>query len=199
MKITAAQVKELREATDAPMMECKEALKKANGNMEEAIKILRTQGLAVASKKKGKATNEGFIFSYIHHSGKIGVLAEINCETDFVAKTPEFQELAKDICMQIAASKPLYVSRDDVPEEVIKAEKDIYIQQAKNMGKPDHILEKIAKGKLEKYYQQICLLEQPFIKNPEIKINDYISSVIAKTRENIVVKRFVRYELGKNS
>lgn len=196
MSISAEQVKELRNLTGAPMMECKEALKKANGDAQEALKILRTEGLSVAGKKAHRQANEGQIISYIHLGGKIGVLLELNCETDFVARTSDFQELGKNIAMQIAASKPIVVSRDQVSEEMIESEKEIYLEQAKKSGKPDHICEKMVIGRLEKYYKEVCLLEQPYIKEPNKPVSDYLSEVVAKVRENIVIRRFVRYTLG---
>lgn len=197
MPISAQQVKELRQATLAPMMECKVALQKANGNFEEAVKILRTQGLAEAKTKQQRQTNEGTIFSYIHQGGKLGVLVEVNCETDFVAKNAQFQELGKNIAMQIAASNPYVVSKDEVTEEMIAQEKEIYLEQAKKSGKPEKIWDKIVEGRLGKYYKEICLLEQPYIKDPNITVADYIAEVIAKLRENITIRRFTRYVLGE--
>ncbi|MEW6606132.1 MAG: translation elongation factor Ts [bacterium] len=197
MVISAEQVKQLREITGAPMMECKEALQKANGVVEEALKILRTQGLAEAKKKQVRETKEGTIFSYIHPGGKLGVLVEINCETDFVAKNSEFQELVKNIAMQIAASNPYVVSKDQVREEMVANEREIYIEQAKKSGKPEKFWDKIVEGRLEKYYKEICLLEQPYIKDPAITVSDYVASVIAKLRENITIRRFVRYAIGE--
>jgi len=197
MVISAVQVKELREATGAPMMECKEALQKANGNFEEAVKILRMQGVAVAKKKQLRQTKEGAIFSYIHLGGKLGVLVEIDCETDFVAKNVEFQELGKNIAMQIAASNPYVVSPDQIPEEMISREKEIYLQQAKKSGKPEKIWEQMIEGRLKKYYKEICLLEQPYIKDPNITVSDYLAQVVAKLRENITIRRFTRYVVGE--
>jgi len=197
MAISATQVKELRQATEAPIMECKEALQKANGNFEEALKILRTQGLAVAKKKQQRETKEGAIFSYIHLGGKLGVLVEVNCETDFVARNAEFQELGKNIAMQIAASNPYVVSQDQITEEMIASEKEIYLEQAKKSGKPEKIWDKIVEGRLKKYYKEICLLDQPYIKDPSITVSDYISQVVAKLRENITIRRFTRYVLGE--
>lgn len=197
MDISASQVKELRETTGAGMMECKGALIKANGNFEEAMKILRTQGLAEAKKKQQRETKEGTIFSYIHPGAKLGVLVEVNCETDFVAKNAEFQELGKNIAMQIAASNPYVVSQDQITPELIAGEKEIYLEQAKKSGKPEKFWEQIVEGRLKKYYKEICLLEQPYIKEPTITVSDYIAGVIAKLRENITVRRFTRYVLGE--
>jgi len=196
VQITAQMVKELREMTGAGMMDCKKALVETGGNMEEAVKYLREKGIAKAAKKAERETKEGIITSYIHAGSKIGVLLEINCETDFVARTPDFQQLGKDICMQIAATDPKYISRDDVPDDVVNQEKEIYIKQAKDSGKPDNIAEKIAEGKLNKFFSEICLMEQPFIKDAENTIEDLIKAAIAKIGENITVRRFVRYQLG---
>ncbi len=196
MQITAKMVKELRDMTHAGMMDCKKALVETGGNIEEAIKYLREKGIAKASKRADRATKEGIITSYIHAGGKLGVLLELNCETDFVAKTDEFQALAKDICMQIAATDPTYISRDNVPEEVIKEEKKIYIKQAKSSGKPEKIAEKVAEGKLNKFFSEVCLLEQPFIKDAEQTIEGIIKMAIAKIGENITAGRFIRYQLG---
>ncbi len=196
MQITAQMVKELRDMTGAGMMDCKKALVETGGDMEEAVKYLREKGIAKAAKKAHRETKEGVIASYIHAGNKIGVLLELNCETDFVARTDEFQQLAKDICMQIAATDPKYISRDDVPEEVLNKEKEIYIKQAKDSGKPDNIAEKIAEGKLNKFYSEVCLLEQPFIKEAEQTIEDLIKGYIAKIGENITVRRFTRYQVG---
>lgn len=197
MAITAEMVKELREKTGAGMMECKKALEATNGDMEKAILFLRERGMAAAQKKASRTAKEGLIASYIHAGGKIGVLVEINCETDFVARNDDFKELAKDIAMQIAAVKPLYVKREDVPEDVLAKEKEIYLTQAKNSGKPEKVWDKIVEGKLESYYQEVCLYEQPFIKDPKIKIKDLIAQAVGKIGENIQVKRFVRFQLGE--
>lgn len=196
MAISATQIKELREATGAPMMECKGALEKANGNFKEAMRILRTQGLVEAKKKQQRETKNGAIFSYIHPGAKLGVLVEINCETDFVAKNAEFQELGKNIAMQIAASNPYVISQDQVTQEMITAEKEIYLEQAKQSGKPEKIWPQIVEGRLKKYYKEICLLEQPYIKEPSITVCEYIAGFVAKVRENIIVRRFMRYEVG---
>ncbi len=197
MNISAGMVKELREKTGAGIMDCKKALKECNGNLDEALEYLKKKGIADASKKSGRIAAEGTVASYIHMGGKIGVLVEINCETDFVAKTDDFQELAKNISMQIAAAKPLYVKREDVPQEVIAKEKEIYKQQALESGKPEKIIDKIATGKMEKYFSEICLLEQKFIRDPDKTVEEIVKETIAKTGENIVVRRFTRYELGE--
>ncbi len=196
MEITATMVKELRDKTGAGMMECKKALIETGGDMDAAIKYLRERGIAQAALKADRETKEGIIASYIHAGSKIGVLLELNCETDFVARTEEFKALAKDICMQIAASNPRYVSRDDVPEDVINSEKEIYKAQAKQEGKPDNILEKIAEGKLNKFFSEVCLLEQPFIKDTDKSVEDIIKLAISKFGENITIGRFVRFEVG---
>lgn len=197
MAVSAKEVKELRDQTGAGMMDCKKALSETNGNIEEAIKLLRTKGLADAAKRSGRATTEGLIDSYIHAGGKIGVLVEVGCETDFVARNDDFKSFVHDIAMHIAAANPKYISRDDVPAEEKEAELCIYKEQAKATGKPDDILEKIAQGKLEKYFQQVCLLEQPFVKNDKINIEQLRGELIGKIGENIEIKRFVRFELGK--
>ncbi|GAB4387322.1 MAG: translation elongation factor Ts [Thermodesulfovibrionales bacterium] len=194
--ITAGMVKELRERTNAGMMECKKALSESGGDMERAVEILRERGLATALKKAGRSASEGVIASYIHMD-KLGVLLELNCETDFVAKTPEFRELAKDIAMHVAAANPAYLSREQVPQEVIEKERAIYRTQVS--GKPEHIVEKIIDGKMEKFYEENCLLEQVFVKDPEQKqkIRDLITAKVAKVGENIVLKRFARMQLGE--
>lgn len=199
MAISAQQVKELRDKTGAGMMDCKRALEEANGDMEKAVDVLRKKGVAKAEKKSSRAANEGLITSYIHPGGRIGVLLEINCETDFVAKTDDFQNLANDIAMQIAAMSPLALSRDDVDETVIEKEKDIYKEQALQEGKPEHIVDKIINGRLEKFYSQVTLLEQPFVKDTDKSVSELITEAVAKLGENIAVSRFVRYELGENS
>ncbi len=195
-KITAQMVKELRERTKAGMMDCKKALEESQGDMEKAIAWLRQKGLAVAAKRAGRATAEGIVASYIHAGGKLGVLVEVNCETDFVAKTDQFQEFARDIAMQIAATNPVAIRREDVPEDFVEKEKQILINQAKETGKPEHIIEKIVQGRLEKMYKEVCLLEQPFVKNPDITIQDLLNELIGKLGENITIRRFVRYQVG---
>ncbi len=194
--ITSDMVKELREKTGAGIMDCKRALQEAGGDMEKALDILKKKGIAKAEKKATREAKEGLIGSYIHMGGKIGVLVEVNCETDFVARTQEFQQLVKDIAMQIAAMSPLYVSKEDVPQEVIEREKAIYREQALKAGKPEHVVEKIVEGKLNKFFEDICLLEQPFIRDDSKKVKDLITEAIAKLGENIKVSRFVRFQVG---
>lgn len=196
-QITASMVKELRESTGCGMMDCKKALQETGGDMEKAKEYLREKGLAAAAKKAGRITAEGLVDSYIHGNGRIGVLVEVNCETDFVAKTDEFKQFVRDIAMQVAASKPEYVSREEVPDDVIEKEKRILTAQAKNEGKPEKIIEKMVQGRLEKYFKEICLLEQPFIKNPDISVKQLLTEKIAKIGENITIRRFVRFELGE--
>ena len=195
--ISASLVKELREKTGAGMMACKKALEETRGNLEEAINYLRIKGISDADKKTQRDTGQGLVESYIHGGGKIGVLVEVNCETDFVARTEEFREFVKDIAMHICASMPKYISKDEVPSNVIESEKSIYIERAKESGKPSHILDKIVEGQVEKFLKGICLLTQNYVKNPDITIDDYIKEKIAKFGENIKVRRFVRYELGE--
>jgi len=188
-------IKRLREKTSAGMMECKKALKEASGDIEKAIEILRKKGIKLASEKSSRAAKDGRVESYIHMNGKIGVLLELNCETDFVARNDEFKAFSKDICMQIAASKPQYIKREDIPEKIIKKEKEILASPIK--GKPKEALDKILTGKLEKFYEETCLLDQPFVKDPKTKVNDLAHSLIAKIGENIVIRRFTRYQLGE--
>ena len=197
MAITAGMVKELREKTGAGMMDCKNALVEANGDMERATVILREKGLATAAKKAGRIASEGIVDAYIHMGGRIGVLVEINCETDFVAKTDEFKQLVKYIAMQVAASKPMCVRREELPEDVIEQEKEVYRAQGLNEGKPEKIIDKIVEGRMEKFYQQVCLLEQPFIKDPDRTVQDIVNEKIAKIGENISVRRFARFEMGE--
>ncbi len=197
MEITAELVKTLREKTGVGLMDCKEALKFSDGDMDKAVDHLREKGLAKAQKRAGRAATEGTVSVYIHMGGKIATMVEINCETDFVAKTDQFQTFAKDVAMQVTAANPSYVKREDVPEAVREKEKNIYRIQAKEAGKPEKILDKIADGKLEKFYQEVCLIEQPFIKNPDITVKDLLEDLISKMGENIVVRRFVRYQLGE--
>jgi elongation factor Ts len=195
--ISSEQVRELRERTGAGVMDCKKALIEAGGDMEKAIVILREKGLAKAAKKVGRTTAEGIIDAYIHGEGRIGVLVEVNCETDFVARNEEFRSLVKDIAMQIAASNPKYISRNDVPQEVLEREKEILKAQAINEGKPAHIVDKIVEGRLEKFFEENCLLEQPFIKDPDKKVSELIMEKIALLGENITVTRFARFERGE--
>ncbi|AEW05409.1 translation elongation factor Ts (EF-Ts) [Sulfobacillus acidophilus DSM 10332] len=195
--ISAQDVKALRERTGAGMMECKKALEEANGNMERAIDILRERGLAAAAKKAGRTTSEGLIESYIHLQGRIGVLLEINCETDFVANTQDFRNLAHDVAMHIAAARPLYVTRQEVPEAVLAHEREVLAAQAQNEGKPAHIVEKMVAGRIEKFYQEVCLLDQPFVKNPDLTVDQLIKEHIARLGEQITVRRFARFERGE--
>lgn len=197
MSVSAKAVKELRERTGAGMMDCKKALVETGGDLEKAIDHLREKGLAAAAKKAGRTASEGLVESYIHGVGKIGVLIEVNCETDFVAKTDEFRSFVRDLAMQVAASRPGYVSREEVPAEVIDKEKSILRAQALNEGKPEKIVDKMVEGRIEKFYKENCLVEQPFIKNPDVSVKDVIQETIAKLGENIVVRRFVRFELGE--
>lgn len=195
--ISAADVKELRNRTGAGMMDCKKALEESGGDMDKAIEYLRKKGLATAAKRAGKIASEGLVHAYIHGGGRIGVLIEVNCETDFVAKTDAFKELVHDLAMQVAASRPEYIGREDVPEEVLNKEKEILREQALNEGKPEKVIDKIVAGRLEKFYQDNCLLEQPFIKDMDRKVQDLINEAVAKLGEKIVVRRFVRYEVGE--
>jgi elongation factor Ts len=197
MDISADAVKKLREKTGVGLMDCKEALKQSNGDMEKAMDYLREKGLAKLQKRMGKVASEGSIVSYIHTGGKIGAMVEVNCETDFVANTKEFQEFAKDIAMQITATNPLYVKREDVAQDVVEKEKEIYKKQALESGKPEKILDKIAEGKLEKFYQEICLVEQSFIKNPDITVKELMEELVVKMGEKILINRFVRFQLGE--
>ena len=196
MSISATQVKELREKTGARMLDCKKALVETNGDLEKAVVLLREKGLSQAAKKSGRIAAEGLIDAYIH-GGRIGVLIEINSETDFVSKTDEFKEFVRNMAMQVAASNPKYVSIEDVPEEEVEKEKEILIHQVVNEGKPEHVASKIVEGRLGKFYEQICLLEQPYIREPSIKVKDLLNEKIAKIGENIKIRRFVRYEVGE--
>jgi elongation factor Ts len=198
MEINATLVKELRDRSGAPMMDCKAALVESRGDLDQAHKILRQKGQATASKRSAKATSEGAVGSYIHGGGRIGVLVEVNCETDFVARTTDFQTLLKDLAMHVAACEPRFVERDQVTEAVLAEEREIYRQQAKATGKPDAVVEKIVAGKMEKYYQEFCLMEQPFVRDPNTTVRDVVNGVIAKCGENIRVRRFVRYVLGQD-
>jgi elongation factor Ts len=195
MSISADQVKKLREITGVGLMECKGALAEANGDLDQAVTILRKKGLASLAKKAGRATKEGLIGSYVHN-GKIGVLVEVNCESDFVARNSEFQTLVKDIAMHIAASDPRFVRREDVTEDVLAKEREIYKEQARATGKPDNILDKMVEGRMSKFYAETCLLEQPFVRDPNVTIKDHIAIHIQKIGENIQVRRFTRYKLG---
>jgi elongation factor Ts len=196
MAVDAKQVKELRDKTGAPMMDCKEALAKSGCDMDKAIVYLREKGIASASKKEGRATRDGKVVAYIHPGDKLGVLVEINCETDFVAKGPAFGEFARDIAMHIAAAAPRFLAKEDVPAEVLAAERSIYATQAANENKPAAIIDKIVEGKLAKFYADVCLLEQAYVKDDKIKIKDFVKSGIAKFGENIGIARFTRFKLG---
>ncbi len=198
MSITASSIKELREQTGAGMMDCKKALTEAGGDSDKALDVLRQRGLAMASKKASRTASEGLVTSYIHMGGKLGVLVEINCETDFVAKTDDYQELTRDIAMHIAAANPAYVRRDEISDEIIAKEKEIYASQVEN--KPPQVVEKIVEGKLEKFFSETCLEDQVFVKDPDgkKKVKDLIVEKIAKIGENIVIKRFARFQLGEN-
>jgi len=197
LEISSAMVKELRVKTGAGMMDCKEALAAVEGNFEQAIDFLRKKGLSAATKRSSKAAKDGTVSSYIHMGGKIGVLVEINCETDFVAKTDDYQAMGKDIAMHIAASNPLYVRPDELPEDALNREKEIYRSQLREEGKPEKIWDKIIEGKLKKYYEDVCLTEQKFIKNMDITVGILVSNMIAKTGENIIIRRFARFQLGE--
>jgi elongation factor Ts len=197
MEISAEMVKNLRQQSGAGIMECKNALKETSGNIEEAVTFLRKKGLAKAEKKAGRETGDGLVCSYIHPGSKIGVLAQLLCETDFVANTPDYQQLAKDICMHIAAAKPRFVSRDEVTDDVLTKEKEIFAAQARESGKPEKIIDKIVMGKIDKFYEENCLLEQKFVKNADCTIQDLIKEKIAILGENIMIASFCRFEVGK--
>lgn len=196
MNITSQMVKELREKTNAGMMDCKKALTDTDGDMEKAVDLLRQKGLAVAAKRAGKETREGVIEAYIHAGGKIGVMVEVTCETDFVAKTDDFKAFARNIAMHVAAVSPLAVSRDEIPAEVVQREKDIYINQALESGKPQQIAEKMVAGKMEKFLAEVCLLEQKYVKNPDLSVQDLLNELVAKMGENISIKKFARFQIG---
>jgi elongation factor Ts len=197
MEITASLVKELRDRTGAGMMECKRALQDSEGDVEKAIDLLRSRGAAKAAKRAGREAREGQVGSYVHPGGRIGVMIEVNCETDFVARNDEFQRLVKELCMHIAASGPLGVNVEDLPADVLERERAVAVEKVKAEGKPEHLWEKIADGVLKKFHKENALLEQPFVINPEISVRDRIQETIAQTGENIVVRRFVRYALGE--
>jgi elongation factor Ts len=197
MDIAAKTVKELRDMTGAGMMDCKKALMESKGDIEKAVSVLRQQGLSKAAKKSDRSANEGLIYSYIHPGSKLGVLLEVNCETDFVARTDDFQMLAKDISMQIAAANPLVIERGQLDPSLIEKEQEIYRTQALNEGKPEKVVDKIIEGRLSKYYQEVVLLEQPFVKDEDIAIKVLLNNAIAKLGENIVVRRFVRFRMGE--
>lgn len=196
-EISAQLVKELREATSAGILDCKKALTDANGDFDNAVEILRKKGLSSAAKKASRETNEGVIGHYIHPGSKMASLVEVNCETDFVARTEQFQGLARDLAMHVVAARPLYLGREDVPADVVAREKEIYSEQMANSGKPAHVLEKIAEGKLDKWYTEVCLLEQPFVKDPDRKVQDLLTSAIAALGENIKINKFSRMVIGE--
>ncbi|NLB42720.1 MAG: translation elongation factor Ts [Clostridiales bacterium] len=195
--ISASKVKELRELTGVGMMDCKRALQETNGDIEKAVELLREKGLSAAAKKAGRIAAEGIVESYIHMGGKIGVMVEVNCETDFVAKTTEFKSFVRDIAMHVAASNPQYLSKDEIPEDVIAKEKEILRAQALNEGKPEKIVDKMVEGRIEKYYKEACLLEQPFVKDTDKTINDLVNEKVAEIGEKVSIRRFVRYQMGE--
>jgi elongation factor Ts len=197
MQVAATLVKELREKTGAGILDCKEALTTTEGNMEEAVAYLRKKGLADAKKRAGRTASEGLVGSYVHMNGKIGVLVEVNSETDFVARTDEFQDLVKNVAMQVAAANPRYLKAEDIPSEEAEKEREIFRSQARESGKPEKVIEKITEGKFKKYLTEVCLLDQAYIREPEITIDQLVQSVIAKLGENIEIRRFVRFQLGE--
>ena len=196
MEITTSMIKDLREATAAGVLDCKKALEASGGDLEKAKVYLREKGLAAAAKKATRAAEEGLIEAYIHTGGRVGALIELNCETDFVARTEAFEELAHDLALQVVAAGPLYLAPEDIPPDVLEEEKNVYRVQARETGKPERIIERIVEGKLQKYYQEVCLMKQPFIKDNDLTVQDVLTEIIAKLGENIVVRRFVRFELG---
>ena len=198
MAISTSSIKELREKTGVGIMDCKLALKECNGDVDKAVDYLRKKGIATAKKRGGRITSQGQVQSYIHAGGKIGVLVEVNCETDFTGKTQDLSVFIKDMAMQIAAANPIAIDRENVPAELLQREKDIYATQAKESGKPEKIIDKIVEGRLNKFFSEACLLEQPFVKNPDITIQDLLNEMMAKTGENIVIRRFVRFQLGES-
>ena len=197
MAVSMELIKELREKTGVGIMDCKKALNECGGDLDKAIDYLRKKGIATAKKRGGRSTSQGQVQAYIHAGGKIGVLVEVNCETDFTGKTEDFSAFVKDIAMQIAATNPVAIDRERIPSELLEREKEIYATQAKEMGKPEKVIEKIVEGKMKKFYSEACLLEQAFVKNPDITVQDYLNELIAKTGENIVIRRFVRFQLGE--
>jgi elongation factor Ts len=199
MEVSAAAVKELREKTGAGMMDCKKALAECRGDLDKAVDYLRQKGLAAAAKKASRTATDGAVGAYVHPGGKIGVLVELNCETDFVARTAEFQNLLKDIAMQIAAANPRYIRSEEVPSGDLQKEREIYRRQAIETGKPEKVIEKIVDGKIDRFYSEVCLLEQAFIKNPERKVADILTEAVARLGENIQIKRFSRYQLGEGA
>jgi elongation factor Ts len=199
LEISASLIKDLREKTGVGIMDCKMALKECAGDIEQAIDYLRKKGIATAKKRQGRSTSEGQVQSYIHAGGKIGVLVEVNCETDFSAKTADFTEFVKNIAMHIAATNPVAIDREGIPSEILERERAIYLSQAKESGKPEKVIEKILEGKMKKFFSEASLLEQQYVKNPDIKIQDLLNELIAKTGENIVINRFVRFQLGESN
>ena len=197
MEVTTAMVKELRERTQAGMMDCKKALLAVDGNLDKAIEYLREKGLSQAAKKSGRVASEGMVDSYIHMGGKIGVLVEVNCETDFVAKTDTFKQLVHDVALQIAAANPQFITKDEVPQENLEKEREILRAQALNEGKPEKIVDRMVEGRIEKYFKEVCLLEQPFVKNPDINVQTLVNEATLASGEKIAVRRFTRYELGE--
>ncbi len=194
--ITTQMIKELRERTNAGMMDCKKALQECDGDMDKAVDWLRQKGLAVAAKRAGRATSEGTVQSYLHAGNKIGVLVEVDCETDFVAKNDQFVQFAKDLALHICATNPVAIRREDVPSELVEREKEIYKQQAIESGKPENIVEKIVEGRLDKFFKEVCLLEQPYVKDPDVTIQDKLNELVAKMGENISIKRYARFQVG---
>ncbi|MFP3911499.1 MAG: translation elongation factor Ts [Desulfobacteraceae bacterium] len=197
MSVSTSQVKELREKTGVGIMDCKAALAASEGDIDKAVDYLRKKGIATAKKRGGRATSNGQVQAYIHAGGKIGVLLEVNCETDFTGNTEDFTRFVKDLCLQIAATNPLAVDRERIPESVLAKEREIYATQAKESGKPEKVIEKIVEGKLSKFFSEACLLEQPFVKNPDVTVQDLLNDMIAKTGEKVVINRFVRFQLGE--
>jgi len=198
LDVNASLVKELRDKTGVGIMDCKKALQECGGDIPKAVDYLRKKGIATAKKRGGRVTSDGQVQSYIHGAGKIGVLVEVNCETDFSAKTEDFAEFVKNVAMQIAATNPVSIDRDNVPEGLLEKEREIYAVQAKESGKPEKVIEKIVDGKMKKFYSEACLLEQPYVKNPDITVQDLLNEVMAKTGENVVIRRFARFQLGES-
>lgn len=196
MKITSQMVKALRDKTNAGMMDCKKALTETEGDMEKSVDLLRQKGIAVAAKRAGRATSEGIIQTYIHAGGKLGVMVEVGCETDFVAKTDSFIDFARDIAMHIAAADPVAINREAVSEALVAREKEIYVKQAQDSGKPENIIEKIVSGKIDKFYSETCLMEQKFVKNPDLSVQDKLNEIIASLGENITIKHYARFQVG---
>jgi len=198
LAVSTSQIKELREKTGVGIMDCKTALKECDGDINKAIDYLRKKGIATAKKRSSRTTSQGQVMSYIHAGGKIGVLVEVNCETDFTGKNEGFASFVKDLAIQIAATSPVAIDRESIPQDILEKEREIYATQAKESGKPEKVIEKIVEGKLKKFFSEACLLEQPFVKNPDITVQDLINEMIAKTGENIVMRRFVRFQLGES-